>query len=283
VRILITGGRGQLSRDLQAELADHEVAAPGGDELDVTDPDACERAISSFRPSVVVHTAALTDTKRCEAAPGEARRVNALGASHVAQACARASAAMAYISTNEVFDGAASSPYPEDAAPNPINHYGRSKLEGERLVSEVLQQTYIVRTSWLFGPGGQSFVTRVQQAAAAGALVGVTDETATPTSTRDLARAISQLVVTDAFGVYHFTNAGEASRYDWAREIVRLSGLATNVSPVTTNEFRASLPADAALPHKPRYSVLQNGNGARLGVTLRHWKEALEEYISRKN
>ena len=149
MRVLITGGEGQLGRDLRSALAEHEVQSTDLPELDVTDPSAVLDAISSFRPEVVIHAAALTDTVRCETEPDLAYTVNALGARNVALACQRADAAMLYISTNEVFDGAQREPYLEFDEPNPLNVYARSKLAGERFVQTLLPRHYVVRTAWL--------------------------------------------------------------------------------------------------------------------------------------
>jgi dTDP-4-dehydrorhamnose reductase len=280
VRILITGGPGQLGRDLHSELGDGDVRAPGREELDITDAEACLDAIRDFRPAVVVNTAALTDTWRCEREPEYARSVNAIGAQNVARACARADAALLHVSTNEVFDGERRTPYPEDAEPRPLNAYGRSKLAGEQLVSEELNRLYIVRTSWLYGAGVRNFVGKVLEASRQGEVIGVTDEVSTPTWTHDLAEAMVALLQADTPGVYHLTNAGEASRYDWAQDIVRLSGVLAPVRGITTAEYRASMPEASSVPHKPPYSVLQNSRGAAVGIELRHWKEALEDHIN---
>jgi dTDP-4-dehydrorhamnose reductase len=284
VRVLITGAGGQLGRDLQAALAEHELRPLSRAQLDVTDVAAVDRAVAAFRPDVAVHTAALTDTTRCEREPDLALAVNAGGARNVAAACARAGAAMVYISSNEVFDGTKHVPYREDDEPNAINAYGRSKLAGERLVRETLAEHYIVRTAWLYGLGGDHFVERVlRRAAEGGALVGVTDETATPTWTGDLAQALARLVETRRYGIYHLTNAGEASRYEWVQEIARLAELHVEVRPVTAAEFRASLPPAALAPAKPPYSVLANEAAARLGIELRPWREALREYFAARS
>jgi dTDP-4-dehydrorhamnose reductase len=280
MRILITGAGGQLGRDLQHALASHELRAAGHADLDITVATAVADAVASFRPNVVVHAAALTDTARCEREPSLAHAVNALGAQHIAVACESIGAAMAYVSTNEVFDGAKSEPYVETDIPNPLNAYARSKLAGERLVQATLQRHYVVRTAWLYGRGGNHFVSKILQAAALGEVTGVTDEIASPTWTRDLAQAIARLIETNRYGVYHFTNTGEASRYDWAKETLRLAGSPSAVRPVTTAAFRASLPADAVVPIKPPYSVLTNLAGAAAGIELRPWQDALADYFA---
>ena len=273
-RVLITGGRGQLGRALQDALAGHELLAPGHADLDITDAAAVVEAVRGFRPDVVIHAAAWTDTRGCEADPERALAVNAGGAGNVARACASTGAAMVYISSNEVFDGARSEPYREDDEPNPVNHYGRSKLAGEREVRTALDRHYIVRTAWLYGPGRVSFPEKIiETAREQGRLRLVTDEVASPTWTVDLAAAVARLIDHSAWGVYHLTNAGYCSRYDWAVEILRLAGLAdVPVEPTTLAEFGVALP-------KPPFSALANVNAARLGIELRPWQEALADHF----
>jgi dTDP-4-dehydrorhamnose reductase len=281
MRVLITGGGGQLGRDLRAALAGHTVLPLSHAALDATDAEAVRDALEAFEPDLVVHAAALTDTTRCERDRTFAHAVNAIGSRNVAEACRHVDAAIAYVSTNEVFDGAKKAPYLETDPPHPINAYGLSKLEGEEAVRDTLADHYIVRTAWLYGHGGNHFVSKVLRAAEAGPVTGVTDEIATPTWTRDLAAALAGLIETGAFGVYHLTNAGEASRYEWAQEALRLAGR-SDVHPnaVTTAEFRASLPPDTVAPAKPPYSVLANVAAAALGIELRPWREALAEYFA---
>jgi len=281
MRLLITGAGGQLGHELQRALSQHELRSLSHHGLDISDATAVAAAIANFRPDVVIHAAALTDTTRCEREPAIAMQVNALGAEHVARACAAAGAAMVYVSTNEVFDGAKRAPYGESDEPRPINEYGRSKLEGERRVRQALEAHFVVRTAWVYGQSGDNFVSKVLRWAESGKLTGVTDEVATPTWALDLADAIARLIETQRYGVYHLSNAGAASRYDWAREIVRLAGLRDiEVEPITTARFRASLAADAVVPEKPPYSVLQNNAAAALGIEPRPWQDALAEYLA---
>jgi len=210
----------------------------------------------------------------CARDPERAYRVNALGTQNVALACAEAGAAMVYISTNEVFDGEATEPYREWDPPHPINPYGRSKAAGEWFVRHLLTRFYIVRTAWLYAPGGRNFPHRIIQLAdERGALRVVTDEVGNPTYAPDLAEAIAALIRTDAYGVYHLTNAGYCSRYDFAREILRISGREhVPVEPITLAEFqRASTP--------PRFAPLANTAAAALGITLQPWQEALAEFL----
>jgi dTDP-4-dehydrorhamnose reductase len=280
MRILITGGTGQLGRALRAALATHDVTAPGHAELDVTDAAAVEAAFNAHRPQAVVHCAALTDTTRCERDPQLAHAVNVTGTGNVAKAAARTGAVLIAVSTNEVFDGTKGAPYVESDATHAANAYGASKLEGELRATLVDPDVRIVRTSWLYGDGGTNFVAKALAAAREGRpLRFVTDEITTPTSTRDLADAIRTLIERDAPpGVYHLANDGEASRYDWARAILEQAGLNVPIEAVTTAELRAH---GYDGPAKPPYSVLANTRACDLGITLRPWRDALAAHFER--
>lgn len=276
MKVLITGGHGQLGRAVLSALAADEVTAVGHSDLDITDPQQVSAVISHYDPEVVVHAAAWTDTAGCERDPERALHVNGEGAGIVAEACRASGATMLYVSTNEVFDGEKSEPYTEDDAPNPINVYGRSKLEGERRVQSALDEPCVVRTSWLYGPGRDSFPEKILAAARQqNALRLVTDEVASPTWTVDLAQAIAVLAHKGAPGIYHLTNVGACSRKEWAEEIVRLAGLNdVSIEATTQSDFGAPF-------RKPPFSALSNTNAARLGVRLRPWQEALADHFHR--
>ena len=230
MRIAITGARGQLGKALQEVLRAEEIIPLNRPDYDVTKPQVIP-AIAELSPEVVIHTAAMTDVDGCARDPDRAYLVNALGTQNVALACQRCSAAMVYVSTNEVFDGAKGEPYLEFDRPNPINAYGRSKLAGELFVQTLLDRFYIVRTSWLYARGGQNFVTKIIRAADEwGRLRVVTDEVGSPTYAPDLAQAIAKLIRTGHYGVYHLTNEGACSRYDFAVRILELSGRGTSPS-----------------------------------------------------
>jgi dTDP-4-dehydrorhamnose reductase len=274
MRIFITGCNGQLGRALYAALAEHTLAGCDLPELDITDRSAIGAAIADFGPDVVIHTAAWTDVDGCAREPERAYLVNALGTQNVALACATCDAAMVHISTNEVFDGTATAPYREWDPPHPANPYGRSKAAAEWFVRHLLTRFYVARTAWLYASGGRNFPHRIVQLAdERGTLRVVTDEVGNPTYAPDLAIAIAALVQTDAYGVYHLTNAGYCSRYDFAREILRISGREhVPVEPITLDDFqRASTP--------PRFAPLANTAAAVLDIELRPWPEALEEFL----
>lgn len=273
MRVFITGNRGQLGRALNAALAGETVTG-NLPETDITDRAAIRAAIAACRPDVVIHAAAWTDVDGCARDPERAYRVNTLGTQNVALACAEVGAAMVYISTNEVFDGAATEPYREWDPLHPINPYGQSKAAGEWLVSHLLTRFYIVRTAWLYAPGGRNFPHRIIQLAdEQGALRVVVDEVSNPTYAPDLAAALAALIRTDAYGVYHLTNSGYCSRYEFARAILRLTGREhIPVEPIPLNQFqRDSTP--------PRFAPLANTAAAALGITLRPWEDALAEFL----
>ncbi len=270
MRILITGGKGQLGRALAAHLSDHIVFSIDLPEIDITEQARFSATVAETQPEVVLHCAAYTDVNGCARDPALAYRVNGMGTQNVALACAAVGATMLYVSTNEVFDGHASTPYSEFAQPRPANPYGASKLAGEWYTHHLLRRFYIVRTSWLYSASGRNFIHRIQELADEhGKLQVVTDEVAAPTSVDDLAGAIVQLIETGQYGIYHLTNAGAASRFAFAKEVLALTGREhVPVAPITLAEFqRASSP--------PPYGVLANNMAAALGIRLRPWDEAL--------
>jgi dTDP-4-dehydrorhamnose reductase len=275
MRVVITGHRGQLGQALQRALAHEELHGLDLPEADITDADSIREAVEELQPQVVVHAAALTDVDGSERNPELAFRVNALGTFNVALACERTGAAMVHISTNDVFDGRLGRPYHESDVPSPLSVYARSKAAAEYNVRSLLRRFYIVRTSWLYARGGRNFVTRIVEAAdRLGALKVVTDEVSTPTYAPDLAEAIARLIHIDQFGVYHLTNAGWCSRYDWARRVLELSGRGQlRVESITSDQWPRAAPP-------PLYTPLANTAAAALGIRLRPWEEALQEYFA---
>jgi dTDP-4-dehydrorhamnose reductase len=229
--------------------------------------------IAAMRPDLVVHCAAMTDVDGCARDPDAALRVNALGTRNVALGARRAGAALVAISTNEVFSGTARSPYDEWSPVEPINPYGRSKAIGEAFVRQLVPESYIVRTAWLFGPGGNNFVTKMIARAKAGPITIVADEVGSPTYAPDLADALVALVHTGAYGTYHLVNEGVASRLEFAQAIFALAGIEADVTPTTLAQW----PRASQVP--PR-TPLRNLAGAVLGIRLRPWREALAAYLS---
>jgi dTDP-4-dehydrorhamnose reductase len=274
MRIFITGCKGQLGRALNQALTDHTLAGCDLPETDITHRSAITHAIADFAPDVVIHAAAWTDVDGCARNPEKAYRVNALGTQNVALACASSGAVLVTISTNEIFDGRSDKPYREWDAPHPGNPYASSKAAAEWFTRHLLTRFYIVRTAWLYARGGSNFPHRIIELAnELGSLKVVTDEVGNPTYAPDLAAALAQLIQTGAYGVYHLTNAGYASRYDFAREILRISGREeVPVEPITLDDFeRDSTP--------PRFAPLANTAASALSIELRPWQEALKAFL----
>ena len=276
MRILITGGKGQLGTALPAVLTEHEVTAVDIDELDITSRDAVFTAVSTTHPDLLIHCAAYTNVDGCARDPELAYHVNGLGTQNVALACQQFGVEMVHISTNEVFSGQEPGGYEEWMVRHPVNAYGRSKAAAEAHVQAILNRYYIVRTAWLYAPGGRNFIHAIlNRARETGRVRVVTDEIGNPTYVHDLAAAIARLIETHQYGIYHFVNSGACSRWQFANEILRLAGL-TDVTntPILGKEFvRPSTP--------PPYGALHNMAGTALGITLRPWQEALADYMQR--
>lgn len=275
MRIVVTGHKGQLGTAIEKILAGQELLGLDLPEHDITDPTSTIDTIVGIKPDVVIHGAAITDVDGCERDPEMAFRVNTLGTQNIALACGRCGATMVHVSTNDVFDGKLGRPYYEWDTPSPQSVYARSKAAAEFQVLTLLNRFYIVRTAWLYARGGNNFVTKIIAAAdAQGALRVVTDEVSTPTYAPDLAEAVARLIHTDHYGIFHFANSGICSRYDWACKILRVSGRAhVPVEPITTDQWPRAAPP-------PLYAPILNFTGAALGITLRPWEEALEEYFA---
>jgi dTDP-4-dehydrorhamnose reductase len=216
----------------------------------------------------------MTDVDGCERNPQAAYRVNTWGTQNVAVACNRLGAAMLHISTNDVFDGTLGRAYYEWDRPAPRSVYAESKAAAEFYVRTLLNRFYIVRTAWLYARGGNNFVSKIVAAADRhGRLRVVTDEVSSPTYAPDLAAAIAELIETEHFGLYHFTNAGTCSRFEWARELLRLAGREhVPLEPITSDQWQRAAPP-------PLYAPIANTAGAALGITLRPWQEALRDYF----
>lgn len=274
MRILVTGARGMLGRDLvPALVARHQVDGVDIDDFDLTTPEATP-AIISRKPELVAHLAAMTNVDGCERDPERAMLINGQGTRQVAQACLKLGIPMLYISTDFIFDGTKGEPYREDDKPNPLGHYGRSKLAGEEAVREIVPNYYIVRISWLFGRHGKNFVSTILRIAQErGEVRVVDDQTGSPTYTVDLSQALARLIESRRYGIYHITNSGVCTWHGFASEAVRLAGLDAKVLPIKSDEYPTPT-------RRPAYSVLGDFNWVRnFGKPLRDWREALADYL----
>ena len=290
MRILITGAAGMLGTDARRILAaqGHEVVptdvgpAATGDirPLDITDGAAVRALFAETNPDVVFHGAAYTNVDGCERDPDLAHKVNALGTWIVASAAEEVGAALVAISTDFVFDGTKGAAYTEFDAPNPISHYGASKLAGENLARAACRRCYIVRTSWLYGVGGKNFpYTVINLAKTKPELPIVADQFGTPTYTVDLVEAISEIIQTPLYGVYHVSNRGETSWEGFARAILAKTNVShVPVRPITSGEYAQMFGSPT---RRPAYSVLRHYALELMGWdTLRPWEDALDAFLA---
>jgi dTDP-4-dehydrorhamnose reductase len=277
MRILVTGGTGQLGRALARLAPDyHTVVALGSDACDVADPDAIRRVIDRERPELIIHSAAMTDVDGCEREPERAYRVNAAGTAYLASAARESGAALVYISTNYVFDGESDTAYHEFAAVNPISVYGHSKLAGEEAVRALCPRHAIVRTAMLYDESGRNFVnTMLRLAVSRPTISVVADQFGNPTYAGDLAVAIYQLIARRAAGTFHLVNQGGASWHEWASEIFRLTGVNVSVEPIPASAYQRR-----ARP--PRNGALVSLTAPAFGIELPHWADALQRCLDRR-
>jgi len=275
MRVFVTGWNGLLGASLVPLLRrTHEVEGFGIEDGDVTDADFVRRRFEDFRPDSVLHLVAWTAVDACEADPDRAFRVNGEGSRVVAREATRLGAGVIALSTDYVFDGAAGTPYAEDAPTSPQSVYGKSKLEGEKEIRAVAHAA-VVRTAWLYGAGGRNFVDTILTAMdERGSLEVVNDQVGSPTYAADLSSALCTLLEARAEGLYHVANSGEASWFDLAREAAKLTGREPErIRPATTAQVSRPAP-------RPAYSVLDCGRVAKEhGIRLRPWREALADYL----
>ncbi len=273
----MTGSRGQLGRALEAACGSRGIPFVGADlpELDVTDASAVRRAVADAHPTAIVNCAAFTAVDAAEAHEAEALAVNGSAVETLASAADRAGATLIHLSTDYVFDGTAERPYREDDPPAPRSAYGRSKLAGELAAARAARHL-IVRTAWLFGGGGANFVEAIRRQLNAGAreLRVVNDQRGCPTYTVDLADVLLRLLALGTMGVIHAVNAGSATWFEFAKEIVRQTGRDAEVVPITTVEAGGAAARPAA-------SVLDTSELRRiLGSDLPPWQDALARYLA---
>ena len=278
--ILITGGGGMLAHALKRQLARRglEPVMVARADLDVTGYKAVEDIVEHYRPTLVLNCAAYTNVDGCEKNDSLANAVNGTGPANLSAACAYYGSKLVHYSTDFVFDGGGTEPYPTDAPTEPISAYGRSKLLGERAVAARKDLDYLIlRTAWLYGPGGNCFPkTMVTLARAGKPLKVVADQTGSPTFTLDLADATLGLIDAGASGTFHVTNAGRTTWFAFTGAILEAFGASTDLSSTTSAAWAQQRP-DAA--PRPAFSVLDlSKTESALGRPMRPWREALRDY-----
>ena len=300
MKIFVTGVAGQLGHDVMNELAARGHEGVGSDllpqyagiadgsavtrapyvPLDITDGEAVSRVLSEVKPDAVIHCAAWTavDLAEDEDKRDKVRAINADGTRHIAEACRALGCKLMYISTDYVFDGQGETPWQPDCTDYaPLNVYGQTKLEGELAVRELVERFFIVRIAWVFGLSGKNFIRTMLRLGETHASVRVVcDQIGTPTYTLDLARLLVDMIETDKYGVYHATNGGGyISWADFATEIFRQAGMATQVVPVTTAEYSLSKAARPFNSRLDKAKLVENGF-----APLPDWRDALGRYLA---
>ncbi len=276
MKVLVTGVKGQLGHDVMNELAKRGLDSVGVDidEMDVTDRVSVGKVIRKAAPDAVIHCAAYTAVDAAEENEELCRRVNAGGPRNIAEVCRELDIKMLYISTDYVFSGEGDRPWEPEDERAPQSVYGRTKCEGEIAVQELLEKYFIVRIAWAFGVNGNNFVkTMLKLSANHDTLRVVSDQYGSPTYTYDLARLLVDMILTEKYGVYHATNEGICSWYEFACAIFREAGISVNVVPVTTEEYgaRAKRPANSRMSKEK----LTEAGFERLPG----WQDALKRYL----
>ena len=295
MKILITGCRGQLGTELQKQLREGScvlgplperlknapVVAVDLEDLDITDREATTAYIRRHQPDTVINCAAFTNVNGCETNRDAAFKVNALGPRNLAMACEKVGARLIHISTDYVFSGAPNGGIPLDecALPAPVSAYGQTKLLGEQYVQKFCRRHFIVRTAWLYGTAGKNFVkTMVNLARTHDEITVVNDQLGNPTNAVDLAYHLLKLAVSHDYGIYHCTCNGVCSWYDFASEIIRLSGEHCTVKPISSAEYAAQHPESA---NRPAWSALDNRMlRCTVGDSMRDWKVAIQDFFT---
>lgn len=277
MKYLLIGAEGQLGKQFQKFFRTNNCDFMPVDikDMDITDIRSVQNTLESYKPNVVINCAAYNFVEEAEKDPAPAFKVNSEGVKNLATSCKKIGCFLIHYSTNHVFDGQKDSPYSENDRVNPINQYGKSKLLGEVAVKEELpNNALIIRTSWLYGEGEQNFIRKFLNRVSEGKdLIGVTDEIATPTSTRLLTEVTMKAISKNLIGTYHIVNTGSASRWDWANEILKKINSDNELKPVKFEVFNLT----AKLPP---YAVLSNEKISKdLDIQIPDWKNELSDFI----
>lgn len=276
MKVLVTGVNGQLGYDVVKELDKRGYQAIGVDreQMDLTSTQQIKECIGNIKPEAIIHCAAYTAVDKAEDEEELCRRVNAVATKDIAEYAKELDIPMIYISTDYVFDGTKDGEYTEDDIPNPINVYGKTKYEGEIYVQELLEKYYIVRISWVFGQNGNNFIdTMLRLSKEKDSLNVINDQVGSPTYTKDLAPLLVDMIETDKYGIYHATNEGYCTWYDFAKEIFKVANIDIEVRKITTLEYlmKAKRPMNSKIS---KQKLIDNNF-----KMLRNWKESIREYL----
>ena len=276
MKALIVGGKGLLGTNIAPLFQQNfDLTICDIDTWDITDRESGKSHIEKYRPDVLINLAAITDVDGCEDKRELAEKVNADGAGIVADLCREHNVRFVHISTDYVFDGKKTVPYKENDPTNPMSVYGTTKLLGERAVFENNPSSLIIRAQWLYGKGGENFITKVVKIAQqSGTLRVVNDQRGSPTYTKDLAEPLIDLIEKGKSGIYHLANSGSCTWFDFAREIFTLLKMDVSITPISSAELERKAP-------RPSYSVFDMWKFQKdTGLKMRPWQEALREYLA---
>lgn len=276
--VLVTGQNGQLGNELKVlakKYDQYDYVFTDVQELDITDEVKVKKFFNEYKPVICINAAAYTAVDKAETDRELALKINAEAVGNLAKNCANIKAKFLHVSTDYVFDGTATTPYTEDHPVNPVNFYGESKLKGEEIALQLLSETVVIRTSWVYSFFGNNFVkTMLRLMKERESLKVINDQFGSPTYAADLAEAIMQIAAqpNNAGGIYHFSNEGVISWFDFATAIRDIAGLHCDVQPTDTSGY----PTPAK---RPGYSVMSKEKIKSLGVELKDWKESLQKCI----
>ena len=286
MKVFLIGVDGQLGTDIEQCFTSKDIEVHGLiglKEIDICDYDDSFDKITDSKPDLVINTAAFHNVDLCEDELEMAFKVNVGGVKNIADICKKMDIPLMHFSTDYVFDGRKTTPYVEDDCPGPSSIYAISRLGGERVVQYMLDKYYLIRLSGLYGhagctgKGNLNFIeTMLKLVESKKEIRVVDDQVLTPTSTIDVAERLSELIMTGKYGLYHMTNTGSCSWFEFACEIFKLMDINIDVVPVSSEEFGAKA-------IRPRYSVLDNANLKDIGISdLKHWKIALKNYLANR-
>ncbi|MDR4507278.1 MAG: dTDP-4-dehydrorhamnose reductase [Candidatus Brocadiaceae bacterium] len=282
MKILVIGSHGMLGKTLVNSLSCRSdfkhmkavIVSANSNHVDIANNSNTSLFIAGVMPDVIINCAAFTNVDACETENVRAFAINTTGPRNIALAARHCRAKVVHISTDYVFDGVGNRPYDENDLPNPLSVYGRSKLEGERAIRETIDNYVIIRTAWLFGPYGKNFITAIlDRGKKHHAVSVVTDQYGSPTYTADLANAIGNIVSLDLRGLYHVTNAGICSRYEWAKKIFEITGMQTSLLPLKASDYKRA----ATVPHNSSFNCTKYTRDSK--QKIRPWQDALEDYL----
>ena len=277
MKILVTGVKGQLGYDVvqEGESRGLEMFGTDVDNMDITDAGQVKRVIGGYKPDAVIHCAAYTEVDAAEDNQELCRKINVDGTRNIAEVCKDIGIPIMYFSTDYIFDGQGENFWKEDDPKKPLNVYGQTKYESELVVQELIEKYFILRISWVFGVNGNNFIkTMLRVGPQCGEVGVVADQIGSPTYTYDLAKLVIDMIQTDKYGIYHVTNEGICSWYEFACEIFKQAGLDVKVNPLTTAEY----PAKAARPFNSRMSKDKLINaGFKM---LPSWQDGLKRYLN---